>query len=244
MSQQRIGDGPRDWRRRRGRDRQADAGDGGGSGDRPEALEEQSRTLFSFIEPAFDLIAVFYAPILIAGVVGLIVGAVLLAFIGSLKLYGGIVIGIGAVLILLVGLSYFSQVLAAFFSRTGRYGVNTVIMTAAFFGLVALVNYVAFENHVRSDTTATNQFSLAQRSRDLLDGLDRPISVTAYYPDQIPSIEMLTRQGKVETTLSEFARRSGVCTAKLSSSSSRASFALTVSSSTGVRPTTISGVTM
>ena len=209
MSQQRIGDGPRDWRRRRGRNRQADAGDGGGSSDQPEALQEQSRTLFSFIEPAFDLIAVFYAPILIAGVIGLIVGAVLLAFIGSLKLYGGIVIGIGAVLILLVGLSYFSQVLAAFFSRTGRYGVNTVIMTAAFFGLVALINYVAFENHVRSDTTATNQFSLAQRTRDLLDGLDRQISVTAYYPDQIPSIEMLTRQGKVETTLSEFARRSG-----------------------------------
>ncbi len=206
MSQQRIGDGPRDWRRRRGRDRQAEAGDG--SVDQPEALQEQSRTLFSFIEPAFDLIAVFYAPILIAGVIGLIVGAVLLAFIGSLKLYGGIVIGIGAVLILLVGLSYFSQVLAAFFSRTGRYGVNTVIMTAAFFGLVALVNYVAFENHVRSDTTATNQFSLAQRSRDLLDGLDRPINVIAYYPDQIPSIEVLTRQGKVETTLSEFARRS------------------------------------
>jgi len=208
MSQQRIGDGPRDWRRRRGRDRQADAGDGGSS-DQPEALDEQSRTLFSFIEPAFDLIAVFYAPILIAGVIGLIVGAVLLAFIGSLKLYGGIVIGIGAVLILLVAVSYFSQVLAAFFSRTGRYGVNTVIMTAAFFGLVALVNYVAFENHVRSDTTATNQFSLAQRTRDLLDGLDRPINVIAYYPDQIPSIEMLTRQGKVETTLSEFARRSG-----------------------------------
>ena len=209
MSQQRTGDGPRDWRRRRGRDRQEDVGDGDGQGGQPAALDEQSRTLFSFIEPAFDLIAVFYAPILIAGVIGLIVGAVLLAFIGSLKLYGGIVIGIGAVLVLLVGLSYFSQVLAAFFSRTGRYGVNTVIMTAAFFGLVALVNYVAFENHVRSDTTATNQFSLAHRTRDLLDGLNRPISVTAYYPDQIPSIEMLTRQGKVETTLSEFARRSG-----------------------------------
>ncbi len=209
MSQQRIGDGPRDWRRRRGRDRQADAGDGGGSSDQPEALQEQSRTLFSFIEPAFDLVAIFYAPILIAGVIGLIVGAVLLAFIGSLKLYGGIVIGIGAVLILLVALSYFSQVLAAFFSRTGRYGVNTVIMTAAFFGLVALANYVAFENHVRSDTTATNQFSLAQRTRDLLDGLDRPINVIAYYPDEIPSIEMLTRRGKVETTLSEFGRRSG-----------------------------------
>ena len=207
MSQQRIDDGPRDWRRRRGRDRQADSGSQGDAGEQPEVREEQSRTLFSFIEPVFDLIAVFYAPILIAGVVGLIVGAVLLAFIGSLKLYGGIVVGIGAVLVLLVGITYFSQVLAAFFSRTGRYGVNTVIMTAAFFGLVALVNYVAFENHIRADTTATNQFSLANRTRDLLDALDRPISVIAYYPDQIGDIQMLTRQGKVETTLSEFSRR-------------------------------------
>ena len=208
MSQQRIDDGPRDWRRRRGRDRQADSGSQADGGGQSEVLEEQSRTLFSFIEPVFDLIAVFYAPILIAGVVGLIVGAVLLAFIGSLKLYGGIVIGIGAVLVLLVGISYFSQVLAAFFSRTGRYGVNTVIMTAAFFGLVALINYVAFENHFRWDTTATNQFSLANRTRDLLDALDRPISVIAYYPDEIGDIQMLTRQGKVETTLSEFSRRS------------------------------------
>ena len=35
-------------------------------------------------------------------------------------------------------------------------------MTAAFIGLVVLANYVAFENHFRADTTATNQFSLAK----------------------------------------------------------------------------------
>ena len=207
MSQQRIDDTPRDWRRRRGRDRQT-------GGDAPEATaddvrQEQSRTLFSFIEPAFDFVAVFYAPILIAGVVGLITGGALLAFVGSLKLYGGIVLGIGAALVALVAISYFSQVIAAFFSRTGRYGVNTVVMTAAFIGLVILANYVAFENHFRADTTATNQFSLAERTRDLLDGLNRPISVIAYYPDEIPDIDMLTRRGKVETMLGEFSKRSG-----------------------------------
>ena len=208
MGQQRIDDAPRDWRRRRGRGRQEGAAEPAGQDGAP-ALQEQSRTLFSFIEPAFDLIAVFYAPILIAGVVGLISGAVLLAFVGSLKLYGAIVLGIGAVLVVLVGISYFSQVLAAFFSRTGRYGVNTVVMTAAFIGLVVLANYVAFENHIRADTTATNQFSLAHRTRALLNNLDRPINVIAYYPDEINDLEMLTRQGKVETTLSEFSRRSG-----------------------------------
>ena len=208
MSQQRIDDTPRDWRRRRSRDRQG-AGRPEESSEEPQALEEQSRTLFSFLEPVFDFIAVFYAPILIAGVVGLIAGAVLLAFVGSLKLYGGIVLAIGAALVLLVAVSYFSQVIAAFFSRTGRYGVNTVIMTAAFIGLVILANYVAFENHFRADTTATNQFSLANRTEDLLDNLDRPINVIAYYPDQIPDIDMLTRRGKVDTMLGEFSKRSG-----------------------------------
>ena len=209
MSRQRIEDTPRDWRRRRSRDRQGSVVGEPGAEAEAAALQEQSRTLFSFIEPVFDLIAVFYAPILIAGVVGLITGAVLLVFVGSLKLYGGIVLGIGAALALMVAVSYFSQVLAAFFSRTGRYGVNTVVMTAAFIGLVALANYVAFENHFRADTTATNQFSLAERTRDLLDGLDRPINVIAYYPDEIPDLEMLTRRGKVETMLGEFSKRSG-----------------------------------
>ena len=209
MSQQRIDDTPRDWRRRRGRDRQA-AGEGEATtAGEADVLAEQSRTLFSFVEPVFDFIAVFYAPILIAGVVGLIAGGALLAFVSSLQLYGGIALSIGAVLVLLVAISYFSQVIAAFFSRTGRYGVNTVVMTAAFIGLVVLANYVAFENHFRADTTATNQFSLANRTKDLLDNLDRPINVIAYYPDEIPDINMLTRHGKVDTMLSEFSKRSG-----------------------------------
>ena len=209
MSQQPMDDRPRDWRRRRGRDRETAVGNEARATAETDALEEQSRTLFSFLEPAFDFIGIFYVPILIAGVVGLIAGAALLAFVGSLKLYGGIVLGIGGVLVLLVALSYFSQVIAAFFSRTGRYGVNTVVMTAAFIGLVVLANYVAFENHFRADTTATNQFSLANRTKDLLDNLDRPINVIAYYPDEIPNIDMLTRRGKVDTMLSEFSNRSG-----------------------------------
>ena len=220
MTQQRSDDTPRDWRRRRGRERERPATDtpavsdvGTDAGPDADAVAparaEQSRTLFSFIEPAFDAIGIFYAPILIAGVVGMAVGAVLLAFVGSLSLYGGIVLGIGAVLTGLVGIAYFSKVVAAFFSRTGRYGVNTVIMVAAFIGLVILINYVAFENNFRIDTTATNQFSLAQRTRDLLDGLNTPISVTAYYPDPIEDRDTLTRQGKVDTMLSEFSQRSG-----------------------------------
>ena len=210
MSQQRADETPRDWRRRRNRDRQAaETPAASGTVEQGPALEEQSRTLFSFLEPAFDLVGIFYAPILISGVVAIILGGVLFAFVRSLSLYGAVVLGIGVVLVALVAISYFSKVVAAFFSRTGRYGVNTVIMVAAFIGLVVLANYVAFENNFRADTTATNQFSLAHSTRDLLEQLDRPISVIAYYPDEITNIDMLTRRGKVENTLIEFSQRSG-----------------------------------
>jgi hypothetical protein len=207
VSQQRTDETPGDWRRRRSRDRRQEQSRDNVAAEGSPPLDEQSRTLFSFIEPVFNAVGVFYAPILIAGVVGLVIGGVLLGFVSSLSLYGIIVLAFGAVLVALVGVSYFSQVVAAFFSRTGRYGVNTVIMVAAFIGLVVLINYVAFENHVRADTTATNQFSLADRTRDLLDNLDQPISVIAYYPDEITDIDLLTRRRKVETTLSEFSKR-------------------------------------
>ena len=207
MSQQRTDETPGDWRRRRSRERRPEQLPDNVATEGSLPLDEQSRTLFSFIEPVFNAVGVFYAPILIAGVVGLVIGGVLLGFVSSLSLYGIILLAFGAVLVALVGVSYFSQVVAAFFSRTGRYGVNTVVMVAAFIGLVILINYVAFENHVRADTTATNQFSLSDRTRDLLDNLDQPISVIAYYPDEIRDIDVLTRRSKVETTLSEFSKR-------------------------------------
>ena len=94
MSQQRTDEAPRDWRRQRGRGRQGGPPDQTPGAEDAPPLEEQSRTLFSFVEPVFDFITIFYAPILIAGVIGLIIGAVLLVFIDSLKLYGGIVLGI------------------------------------------------------------------------------------------------------------------------------------------------------
>ena len=144
---------------------------------------------------------------MIAGVVGLVIGGVLLGFVSSPEPvwnhFAGVRRSAGG-----TGWGVLLQsVVAAFFSRTGRYGVNTVVMVAAFIGLVVLINYVAFENHVRADTTATNQFSLSDRTRDLLDNLDQPITVIAYYPDEISDIDVLTRRGKVETTLSEFSKR-------------------------------------
>ena len=221
-------DRPGDWRRRR-RSSRAGPGPGGAGGGGPDTAapspvpeEEQeaelSRTIFSFLEPGIDAIASFGAPVVIAGVLGLVSGISMVAFVGSLKPYGIANIIIGAALIALVAVISLSSVVAAFFSRTGKYGVNTVIMLAAFTGIVVVVNFISFENHSRIDVTATNQFSLADRTKQLLKELPEPVLATAFYKDNIRSdsrssdddsvLQRISRKAKVKETLEEFAARS------------------------------------
>jgi ABC-type uncharacterized transport system involved in gliding motility auxiliary subunit len=168
-----------------------------------------SRTLYSFFEPVLDTIGTFGTPIVIAGIVGLIVGIVLVAFVGSLRLYGFITLGFGAALLGLITLIYLSTVFTAFISRTGRYGVNSLIMLAAFCGIIIIINFISFGNHSRMDVTATQQFSLANSTRNLLRDLDQPVRAIAFYQsDPLQNEDQIVRRAKVEDTLSEFQNRS------------------------------------
>ena len=180
MSQQ-----PRDWRRRRGGSSRQD-GDTAQASQDPSSTEsdsngdsaedaELSRTLFSFLEPLLNIVGSFGVPLVIGGVIALVSGIIVVAFVSSMRLYGIIDIIIGVVVILTVGLIFLSSVVAAFLSRTGRYGVNSLIMMAAFTGIAILVGFVTFENNKRMDLTATNQFSLATRTTQILNDLDQPI---------------------------------------------------------------------
>ena len=104
------------------------------------AEAELSRTLFSFLEPSLNTIGSFGAPLVIGGIVSLIVGVILWAFVSSLRApYAYILVGLGVALILLVGLIFLSAVFGAFISRTGRYGVNSLIMLSAFLGIVVVI---------------------------------------------------------------------------------------------------------
>ena len=212
--------GPRDWRRRRRRrdseeQSSSDPADVEGIDDEdlePDEGEEQlSSPLIGVLESAAETIGVFGAPLLFAGIVGLITGIVVVAFISSMRLYGIIDIIIGASLIGLVGAVFISTVIAAFLSRTGRYGINTIILLVAFTAIVIILNFVSFENSERLDVTATNQFSLSERTRDLLEGLQDDIRVTAFYKalEDTPDAEVAARRSRVTDTLDEFDARSG-----------------------------------
>ena len=212
--------GPRDWRRRRSRRSETSQT----PGEQPEiedaddeALEteegeeELSRPLIGVLESAADTIGIYGAPLLIAGIVGLVTGIVVVAFVSSMRLYGIIDIIIGASLVGLVGAVFISTVIAAFLSRTGRYGINTLILLGAFTAIVIVLNLVSFENSERVDVTATNQFSLSERTRDLLEGLENDVRVTAFYKslEDTSDAEVAARRSRVVDTLDEFDSRSG-----------------------------------
>ena len=202
---------PRDWRRRRRSERTSSQIEMGKQS-RPQSSEdgeELSQPLISFFEPALNLIALYSGPLIIAGVVALITGIAVVAFIGSMRLYGYIDIVIGLVLLGGVGSVLFSNVLTAFLSRTGRYGTNTLILVGAFTGIIVVANVISFENSGRLDVTATNQFSLGNRTKDVLNNLSEDVRATAFYKDEEDTDrpEVAARRNKVLNTLEEFDSR-------------------------------------
>ena len=214
-------EGPRDWRRRRRnrpaqeRPAQSETAPAGELEDSSvvsgeETEEQASRTLISFLDPALEAVGIFGAPLLIAGIIGLVTGIAVVAFVSSMRLYGYIDIAIGASLIALVGAVFISTVIAAFLSRTGRYGINTVILLAAFTGIIIVINVISFQNTHRVDVTATNQFSLSERTKDLLGSLEDDIRATAFYKalEDTPDANVAARRNRVADTLEEFDARS------------------------------------
>ncbi len=213
---------PRDPRRRRrsgaGAERSAEpAAEAQDSSERAEDVV-LSRTLFSFLEPGLNVIGSYSLPIVIAGVVGIVASATVLAFVSSMRdPYGWIVLWFSIGLLAIVALNSLSTVVAAFISRTGRYGVNTLIMTGAFTGIVVVVAIVGFENTQRIDLTATNQFSLSNRTKQLLGELEHPIRATAFYKDTANpgNPQRIQRRIKVEDTLKEFDARTNKFTYRI-----------------------------
>ncbi|GIT13549.1 MAG: hypothetical protein CM1200mP35_03690 [Chloroflexota bacterium] len=206
---------PRDWRRRRrrtspsnpsGMDPESHAANETSEQDPTSVAETSgSRTLFSFLEPSLNTIGSFNKPVVLAGVIAIFIGLALTTFVTSMRLYGAVLIAFGVVLIGLIALIFLSSVLAAFVSRTGKYGVNTLIMLSAFIGILVVLNFISFANNTRIDTTATNQFSLDNSTKNLLGDLTQPVHAIAFYREDVTGqdtgeLQQILRRSKVDDT--------------------------------------------
>ena len=143
----------------------------------------------------------------VGGIVGTVVGVVLFLTADPLRDFAVSVLIIGLVLLFLA-IVLSPRAIAIFMAgRQGRYGANLAIMTAAFFIIVILINFLLFRNSTRVDVTATRVFSLSQQTINILGNLDAPVRANAFFVPASSDTVFLRQQA--EDMLNEFTRRSG-----------------------------------
>ena len=171
-----------------------------------EDEEQLSGTLLGSLHQATQGLGGYGTALFGGGLFAVIVGSAVYLLVGDLRLYATIILGIGAGLLLLGIVTSWPSVRTTLGARRGRYGVNSVVMVTAFLGIAAVGVFLAFENVARFDVTATSQFSLATRTKNLLADLDHQIEATAFFVEDSP--EQQAALNFVEDTLREFDARS------------------------------------
>ena len=150
----------------------------------------------------------------LAGVGALIVGGLVWVFLIDIRTAANVLLIAGAAILLVDIVISWRTVARALFGRRGRYGFNTTMALIAFIALAVLVNWLLFwlaarpdpQGWLRVDTTATKQFILADQGLKILDQLEDPVKVTAFFT--LNSADDANAWRVTEDLLSEFRRRS------------------------------------
>ncbi len=147
------------------------------------------------------------AIVAIVGAISLVGGGILYLTIAELENFAVSVLVIGLALLLLALI--LSPRAAALFlvGRRGRYGSNVLVMTLAFFIIAILVNFLLFRNPTRVDTTATQVFTLAPQTINILEDLDTTVRANAFFTPSSAATAAARQQA--EDLLNEFERYSG-----------------------------------
>ena len=150
----------------------------------------------------------------LAGVGALILGGLVWVFLIDIRTAANVLLIAGAVILLVDIAISWRTVARAVFGRRGRYGFNTTMALIAFIALAVLVNWLLFwlagrpdpQGWLRVDTTATKQFILADQGLKILEQLEDPVKVTAFFT--LNSADEANAWRVTEDLLSEFRRRS------------------------------------
>jgi ABC-type uncharacterized transport system involved in gliding motility auxiliary subunit len=102
--------------------------------------------------------------------------------------------------LVLIGLAMFAildpeKVRVALTGRQARYGSNALVMSLAFLGILAVINFLVFQNSKRWDLTENQQYTLAPETIDTLESLPAPVMATGFYT---PALSNQNAQGLLD----------------------------------------------
>ena len=119
--------------------------------------------------------------IAILGLVTLIVGALLYVVNQTLSLPVQIVLSVGVVLLAAAAILRPDAIQTALSGRRTKYGSNALVMTLAFVGIVAVLNFLGQQHHKRFDLTENKDFSLSPQTIQILQSLKEPVHVVGFF---------------------------------------------------------------
>ncbi len=119
--------------------------------------------------------------LLVLGGVAVPVGALLYAIVAELRVWALVLIGVGILALIIGVILSREQVTRIISTRQGRYGVNTIVMIAAFTVILALVNVVSAAVNARVDLTANRSFTLATQTQEVLRNLEQPVEAYGFF---------------------------------------------------------------
>lgn len=91
-------------------------------------------------------------------------------------------LGAGALLVLASFPFKLADLRAGWRKRSTRYGAHSAASVLLLVAILAMVNFLAQRHPKRWDTTHTKEFSLASQTVNLLEKLQQPVSIKAFYP--------------------------------------------------------------
>lgn len=97
-----------------------------------------------------------------------------------------ILIAVGVALLVYWAIGSLGTIRAAATSRTTRYGSNTLLAVLAFFIVLGLLNFLSTRYSTRWDLTRTQQFTLAPQTDQILNQIQQPVKITAFYTSNDP----------------------------------------------------------
>ena len=105
-----------------------------------------------------------------------------------------ILLALGAVCLILYLVLESGRVRSALRGRVLRYGSNSFLLSAAFIGIVVMLNIFGARHYWRWDVTASQRYSLSEQTINILRGLKEPVRAMAFFSASNPYQARAQRQ--------------------------------------------------
>ncbi len=86
---------------------------------------------------------------------------------------------------------------------------NVSLSAALFIGIILIINFLSTEFHLRHDLTEDGEYTFSNATKDILDDLEDPINVKAYFSQNLPPQYATIRQAFQEALIEYASRADG-----------------------------------